>query len=32
VESHRNHIMKRLNFRSFSELVRFAVREKLVEA
>ncbi len=32
VESHRNRIMKRLNFRSFSELVRFAVREKLVEA
>lgn len=32
IESHRNHIMKRMNFRSFSELVRFAVREKLVEA
>jgi DNA-binding NarL/FixJ family response regulator len=32
IESHRNRIMKRLNFGSFSELVRFAVREKLVEA
>ena len=32
VESHRNRIMKRLNFHSFSDLVRFAVREKLVEA
>jgi DNA-binding NarL/FixJ family response regulator len=32
VESHRSRIMKRLNFRSFSDLVRFAVRERLVEA
>jgi DNA-binding NarL/FixJ family response regulator len=32
VESHRNRIMKRLNFHSSSDLVRFAVREKLVEA
>lgn len=32
VESHRNRVMKRLNFHSFSDLVRFAVREKLVEA
>lgn len=32
VESHRSRIMRRLNFRSFSELVRFAVRERLVEA
>lgn len=32
VESHRSRIMKRLNFRSFSDLVRFAVREGLVEA
>ncbi|MGA9883619.1 MAG: response regulator transcription factor [Candidatus Acidiferrales bacterium] len=32
VESHRNRIMKRLNFHSFSDLVRFAVRERLVEA
>jgi len=31
IESHRNRIMKRLEFRSFSDLVRFAVREKLVE-
>lgn len=32
VESHRNRIMKRLNFHSFSDLVRFAVRERLVGA
>ncbi|MDE3109645.1 MAG: response regulator transcription factor [Acidobacteriota bacterium] len=32
VESHRNRIMKRLKFHSFSDLVRFAVREKLVDA
>jgi DNA-binding NarL/FixJ family response regulator len=32
VESHRSRIMRRLNFRSFSDLVRFAVRERLVEA
>ena len=32
IESHRSRIMKRLHFRSFSDLVRFAVREKLVEA
>ncbi|HVB87478.1 MAG TPA: response regulator transcription factor [Candidatus Dormibacteraeota bacterium] len=32
IESHRNRIMKRLEFKSFSELVRFAVREKLVES
>jgi DNA-binding NarL/FixJ family response regulator len=31
VESHRNHIMHKMNFRSFSELVRFAVRNNLVE-
>lgn len=31
VESHRNRIMKRMEFKSFSELIRFAVREKLVE-
>lgn len=31
VESHRSRIMRRLNFRSFSDLVRFAVRERLVE-
>ncbi len=32
IESHRSRIMRRLNFRSFSDLVRFAVRERLVEA
>lgn len=32
VESHRSRVMKRLNFRSFSDLVRFAVRERLVDA
>ena len=31
VESHRNHIMHKMNFSSFSELVRFAVRNNLVE-
>ena len=31
VESHRDHIMHKLNFSSFSQLVRFAVRTKLVE-
>jgi DNA-binding NarL/FixJ family response regulator len=31
VESHRNHIMHKMNFGSFSELVRFAVRNKIVE-
>jgi len=31
VESHRNHIMDKMNFSSYSELVRFAVRTKLVE-
>ena len=30
VESHRNHIMDKMNFSSYSELVRFAVRTKLV--
>jgi DNA-binding NarL/FixJ family response regulator len=30
-EAHRNHIMQKMKFRSFSELVRFAVRNKLVE-
>jgi DNA-binding NarL/FixJ family response regulator len=29
-EAHRNHIMRKMKFRSFSELVRFAVRNKLV--
>jgi DNA-binding NarL/FixJ family response regulator len=31
IESHRNHIMHKMNFASFSELVRFAVRNNLVE-
>ena len=31
VESHRDHIMQKLDFSSFSQLVRFAVRTKLVE-
>jgi DNA-binding NarL/FixJ family response regulator len=31
VESHRNHIMKKMNFSSFSELMRFAIRNHLVE-
>lgn len=31
VESHRNHIMRKMNFASFSELVKFAVRHNLVE-
>jgi DNA-binding NarL/FixJ family response regulator len=32
VESHRNHIMKKMAFESFSDLVRFAVRNNLVDA
>lgn len=31
VESHRNHIMHKMNFTSFSELIRFAVRSGMVE-
>jgi DNA-binding NarL/FixJ family response regulator len=31
VESHRNHIMHKMNFESFSDLVRFAIRKSLVE-
>jgi DNA-binding NarL/FixJ family response regulator len=30
VESHRNHIMRKMNFTSFSDLVRFAVRASLI--
>lgn len=30
IESHRNHIMRKMNFGSFSELVRFAIRANLV--
>src|SRR5690242_7982825 len=29
VESHRTHVMKKMNFRSFSDLVRFAVKNNL---
>ncbi|HTS10602.1 MAG TPA: response regulator transcription factor [Candidatus Limnocylindrales bacterium] len=32
IESHRNHIMHKMNFASFSDLVRFAIRTNLVEA
>lgn len=32
VESHRNHIMRKMEFKSFSDLVRYAVRNNLVEA
>ncbi|MBZ5696788.1 MAG: response regulator transcription factor [Acidobacteriia bacterium] len=31
IESHRNHIMTKMKFASFSELVRYAVRNNLVE-
>jgi DNA-binding NarL/FixJ family response regulator len=31
VESHRNHIMHKMRFTSFSELIRFAVRNNLVD-
>lgn len=31
VESHRTHIMRKMGFQSFSELVRFAVRNNLVD-
>lgn len=31
VESHRNHIMRKMGFTSFSDLIRFAVRAKLIE-
>jgi DNA-binding NarL/FixJ family response regulator len=31
IESHRNHIMHKMNFESFSDLVRFAIRKSLVE-
>ncbi len=30
IESHRNHIMHKMNFASFSDLIRFAVRNNLV--
>jgi DNA-binding NarL/FixJ family response regulator len=31
VESHRNHIMHKMEFESFSDMVRFAIRKNLVE-
>src|ERR1700680_3305922 len=31
IESHRNHIMHKMNFASFSELIRFALRTNLVQ-
>jgi DNA-binding NarL/FixJ family response regulator len=31
VESHRNHIMRKMGFGSFSDLVRFAIRNSLIE-
>ena len=31
VESHRNHIMHKMEFESFSDMVRFAIRKSLVE-
>jgi DNA-binding NarL/FixJ family response regulator len=31
IESHRNHIMNKMNFASFSDLIRFAVRNNIVE-
>jgi DNA-binding NarL/FixJ family response regulator len=31
VESHRNHIMRKMNFSSFSEMIRFAIRNKIVD-
>jgi DNA-binding NarL/FixJ family response regulator len=31
IESHRNHIMHKMNFASFSDLIKFAVRSNLVE-
>ena len=32
VESHRNHIMRKMDFRSFSDLIRFAIRNNLIQA
>jgi DNA-binding NarL/FixJ family response regulator len=32
VESHRNHIMHKMKFGSFSELIRFAIRQCLIES
>jgi len=32
VESYRNHIMRKMDFRSFSDLIRFAIRNNLIQA
>ncbi|HXU22213.1 MAG TPA: response regulator transcription factor [Verrucomicrobiae bacterium] len=32
IESHRNHIMRKMGFTSFSDLIRFAVRTNLIQA
>lgn len=32
IESHRNHIMHKMSFESFSDMVRFAIRNNLIEA
>jgi DNA-binding NarL/FixJ family response regulator len=32
VESHRNHIMRKMEFGSFSDLIRFAIRSNLIQA
>lgn len=31
VESHRNHVMQKMEFRSFSDLIRFAIRNNLIQ-
>jgi DNA-binding NarL/FixJ family response regulator len=31
IESHRNHIMHKMQFRSFSDLIRFAIRNNLIQ-
>ena len=31
IESHRNHIMRKMEFENFSELIRFAIRNNMVE-
>jgi DNA-binding NarL/FixJ family response regulator len=31
VESHRNHIMRKMDFASFSDLIRFAIRNNLIQ-
>lgn len=31
IESHRNHVMQKMEFRSFSDLIRFAIRNNLIQ-